>query len=186
MFDCTIPNNTLSRAELNYERGNVKNVHYGDVLIKYGAILDVQNDELPYVTGKSADDFKGALLQDGDVIIADTAEDETTGKVCEISNSQSSSVISGLHTMVCRPRIKMSLGYFGYYLNSNAYHDQLIPLMQGIKVMSLSRANVQKTQLRYPSSKAEQKQIADCLRRFDNLIALHQRKHKYRKKTSKC
>ena len=176
VFDCTIPNNTLSRAELNYGHGNVKNVHYGDVLIKYGAILDVQNNELPYVTGKSADDFKGALLQDGDVIIADTAEDETTGKACEISNTQNSSVVSGLHTMVCRPRIKMSSGYFGYYLNSNAYHDQLMPLMQGIKVLSLSRANVQKTRLSYPNNKAEQQQIADYFRRFDTLITLHQRK----------
>ena len=175
VFDCTIPNNTLSRAELNYGHGNVKNVHYGDVLIKYGAILDVQNNELPYVTGKSADDFKGALLQDGDVIIADTAEDETTGKACEISNTQNSSVVSGLHTMVCRPRIKMSSGYFGYYLNSNAYHDQLMPLMQGIKVLSLSRANVQKTRLSYPNNKAEQQQIADYFRRFDTLITLHQR-----------
>ncbi|WP_294192096.1 restriction endonuclease subunit S [uncultured Cloacibacillus sp.] len=176
VFDCTIPNNTLSRAELNYGHGNVKNVHYGDVLIKYGAILDVQNNELPYVTAKSADDFKGALLQDGDVIIADTAEDETTGKACEISNTQNSSVVSGLHTMVCRPRIKMSSGYFGYYLNSNAYHDQLMPLMQGIKVLSLSRANVQKTRLSYPNNKAEQQQIADYFRRFDTLITLHQRK----------
>ena len=72
MFDCTIPNNTLSRAELNYESGSVKNIHYGDILIKYGSVVDVQNDEIPFATGKSSDDFKGALLQDGDIIIADT------------------------------------------------------------------------------------------------------------------
>ncbi len=80
VFDCTIPNNTLSRAELNYESGSVRNIHYGDILIKYGSVVDVQNDEIPFATGKSSDDFKGALLRDGDIIIADTAEDETTGK----------------------------------------------------------------------------------------------------------
>ena len=74
VFDCTIPNNTLSRAELNYESGSVRNIHYGDILIKYGSVVDVQNDEIPFATGKSSDDFKGALLQDGDIIIADTAE----------------------------------------------------------------------------------------------------------------
>ena len=31
-----LQNNTLSRSELNYESGTVKNVHYGDVLIKFG------------------------------------------------------------------------------------------------------------------------------------------------------
>ena len=177
VFDCTIPNNTLSRAELNYESGSVRNIHYGDILIKYGSVVDVQNDEIPFATGKSSDDFKGALLQDGDIIIADTAEDETTGKACEIGNSQGLDVVSGLHTMVCRPRNKMALGYLGYYLNSDAYHHQLLPLMQGIKVLSLSRTNVQKTMVCYPKSKAEQQLIADCFRNLDNLITLHQRKY---------
>ena len=176
VFDCTIPNNTLSRSELNYESGSVRNIHYGDILIKYGSVVDVQNDEIPFVTGKGSDDFKGALLQDGDIIIADTAEDETTGKACEIGNSQGLDVVSGLHTMVCRPRNKMALGYLGYYLNSDAYHHQLLPLMQGIKVLSLSRTNVQKTMVCYPKSKAEQQLIADCFRNLDNLITLHQRK----------
>ena len=175
VFDCTIPNNTLSRAELNYESGSVRNIHYGDILIKYGSVVDVQNDEIPFATGKSSDDFKGALLQDGDIIIADTAEDETTGKACEIGNSQGLDVVSGLHTMVCRPRNKMALGYLGYYLNSDAYHQQLLPLMQGIKVLSLSRTNVQKTMVYYPKNNVEQQLIADCFRNLDNLITLHQR-----------
>ena len=186
VFDCTIPNNTLSRAELNYESGSVRNIHYGDILIKYGSIVDVQNDEIPFATGKSSDDFKGALLQDGDIIIADTAEDETTGKACEIGNSQGLDVVSGLHTMVCRPRNKMALGYLGYYLNSDAYHHQLLPLMQGIKVLSLSRTNVQKTMVCYPKSKAEQQLIADCFRNLDTLITLHQRKLDEIKALKKC
>ena len=38
-----LPNNSLSRAQLTYENGTVKNVHYGDVLIKFGELLDVGN-----------------------------------------------------------------------------------------------------------------------------------------------
>ena len=176
-FGFTVPNNTLSRAELNQESGSVRNVHYGDVLIKYGSVLDAQNDELPFITGRSKDDFKGALLQNGDIIIADTAEDETTGKVCEIVNIQDKDVVAGLHTMVCRPKNKTAEGYFGYYMNSSSYHHQLLPLMQGIKVLSLSKTNVQKTTVKYPKDKAEQQKIADCLRRIDTLITLHQREH---------
>ena len=176
-FDFTVPNNTFSRAELNQESGSVRNVHYGDVLIKYGSVLDAQNDELPFITGRSKDDFKGALLQNGDIIIADTAEDETTGKVCEIVNIQDKDVVAGLHTMVCRPKNKTAEGYFGYYMNSSSYHHQLLPLMQGIKVLSLSKTNVQKTTVKYPKDKAEQQKIADCLRHIDTLITLHQRKY---------
>ena len=176
VFDCTVPNNTLSRAELSYDEGTVLNVHYGDVLIKYGSVLDVQKDDIPRIPHRCREDFNGALLQDGDVIIADTAEDETTGKACEIGNLQGSAIVSGLHTMVCRPRNRMALGYLGYYLNSNAYHHQLLPLMQGIKVLSLSRSNIQKTSVSYPSAMKEQQLIASYFSQLDHLITLHQRK----------
>ena len=178
VFDCTVPNNTLSRAELSYDEGTVLNVHYGDVLIKYDSVLDVQKDDIPRIPHRCREDFNGALLQDGDVIIADTAEDETTGKACEIGNLQGSAIVSGLHTMVCRPRNRMALGYLGYYLNSNAYHHQLLPLMQGIKVLSLSRSNIQKTSVSYPSAMKEQQLIASYFSQLDHLITLHQRKGK--------
>ena len=176
VFDCTVPNNTLSRVELSYDEGTVLNVHYGDVLIKYGSVLDVQKDDIPRIPHRCREDFNGALLQDGDVIIADTAEDETTGKACEIGNLQGSAIVSGLHTMVCRPRNRMALGYLGYYLNSNAYHHQLLPLMQGIKVLSLSRSNIQKTRVSYPAAVKEQQLIAKYFSQLDHLITLHQRK----------
>ena len=176
VFDCTVPNNTLSRAELSYDEGTVLNVHYGDVLIKYGSVLDVQKDDIPRIPYRCREDFNGALLQDGDVIIADTAEDETTGKACEIGNLQGRAIVSGLHTMVCRPRHRMALGYLGHYLNSNAYHYQLLPLMQGIKVLSLSRSNIQKTSVSYPTVEKEQQLIANYFSQLDNLITLHQRK----------
>ena len=175
VFDCTVPNNTFSRAELSYDEGTVLNVHYGDVLIKYGSVLDVQKDDIPRIPHRCREDFNGALLQDGDVIIADTAEDETTGKACEIGNLQGRAIVSGLHTMVCRPRHRMALGYLGYYLNSNAYHHQLLPLMQGIKVLSLSRSNIQKTSVSYPTAVEEQQLIANYFSHIDNLITLHQR-----------
>ena len=80
--------------------------------------------------------------------------------------------------MVYRPRNRMALGYLGYYLNSNAYHHQLLPLMQGIKVLSLSRSNIQKTSVSYPSAMKEQQLIASYFSQLDHLITLHQRKGK--------
>lgn len=35
-------NNALSRAELSSADGKVMNVHYGDILIKYGEVIDVK------------------------------------------------------------------------------------------------------------------------------------------------
>ena len=173
-----LQNNTLSRSELSIENGAARNVHYGDILVKYGEVLDLKTEELPFIqSSQTVDKLKGSFLQNGDIIMADTAEDETTGKVCEIVNIQDKDVVAGLHTMVCRPKNKTAEGYFGYYMNSSSYHHQLLPLMQGIKVLSLSKTNVQKTTVKYPKDKAEQQKIADCLRRIDTLITLHQREH---------
>ena len=80
----------------------------------------------------------------------------------------------------------MALGYLGYYLNSNAYHHQLLPLMQGIKVLSLSRSNIQKTSVSYPIAVKEQQLIAYYFSQLDNLITLHQRKLDEMKKQKKA
>lgn len=176
MFDCTISNNTLSRSELSYEEGSILNIHYGDILIKYGSILDIHKYKIPRIPNEKKEDFRGSLLQPGDIVIADTAEDETTGKACEIGSLFGNSIVAGLHTMVARPNIEMASGYLGYYLNSNAYHCQLLPMMQGIKVLSLSRANVKKTALKFPESTKEQQLIANYFIQLDHLITLHQRK----------
>ena len=173
----SLQNNTLSRAELNDEFGIAQNIHYGDVLIKYDDVLDVSKEPLSYIEKQSiADKFKTSYLQNGDVIIADTAEDETVGKCTEIEGLTDQKVISGLHTMPVRPNRKFAAGFLGFYLNSAAYHDQLKPLMQGIKVTSISKGAMQDTVVKFPLDLKEQEQIGMYFSGLDHLITLHQRK----------
>ncbi|WP_294242796.1 restriction endonuclease subunit S [Pseudobutyrivibrio sp.] len=172
-----LQNNTLSRAELNYESGTIKNVHYGDVLIKFGDYIDASETELPYISDDTkADKFKNSFLQDGDIIIADTAEDDTVGKCTEIQGSKGLKLLSGLHTIACRPKEKYGPMFLGYYINSPAYHNQLKPLMQGIKVTSISKSALQDTDMIMPKSIDEQIKIGEYFSNLDNLITLHQRK----------
>ena len=44
-----LQNNTFSRDEMSTENGIVYNIHYGDVLIKYGAVVDLSKVEVPYI-----------------------------------------------------------------------------------------------------------------------------------------
>ena len=172
-----LQNNTLSRAELNYESGTIKNVHYGDVLIKFGEYIDVSKTELPYISDNTkAVRFKSSFLQDGDIVIADTAEDDTVGKCTEIQGSEGIQLLSGLHTIACRPKEKYGPKFLGYYINSPAYHNQLKPLMQGIKVTSISKSALQDTDIMVPNSIEEQTRIGEYLSRIDSLITLQQRK----------
>ena len=172
-----LQNNTLSRADLNYENGTVKNVHYGDVLIKFGDYIDASETNLPYISDDAkADKFKNSFLQDGDIIIADTAEDDTVGKCTEIQGSEGLKLSSGLHTIACRPKEKYGPMFLGYYINSPAYHNQLKPLMQGIKVTSISKSALQDTDMIMPKSIEEQTMIGEYFANLDSLITLQQRK----------
>lgn len=171
----SLQNNTLSRADLSNEAGVAKNVHYGDVLIKFGEVLDVSKEQLPMISDESIlTKYKTSFLQNGDVIIADTAEDTTVGKCSEIVGLNDEVVLSGLHTIPYRPVEKFAPKYLGYYLNSDAYHNQLLPLMQGIKVTSISKSAMQDTDIIYPKSKEEQTEIGNYFDALDHLITLHQ------------
>ena len=172
----SLQNNTLSRVNLMSETGVAKNVHYGDVLIKFGDILDVSKEKLPMISDESIlKKYKASFLQNGDVIVADTAENSSVGKCSEIIGLNDEIVLSGLHTIPYRPVEKFASGYLGYYLNSSAYHNQLIPLMQGIKVMSISKSAMQNTYIIYPKLEEEQSKIGQYFSQLDNLITLHQR-----------
>ena len=172
-----LQNNTLSRAELSAETGAALNVHYGDVLTKFGEYLDVSSERMAYIPDQGiVDKFKGSQLADGDVIMADTAEDETVGKCSEIAGLQGKTAISGLHTIPLRPVVKFAPGFLGYYMNSGAYHDQLLPLMQGIKVTSVSKNAIKHTDISYPVDTMEQAAIGQYFMHLDTLVTLHQRK----------
>lgn len=165
--------NALSRDTLNYGHGNIKNIHYGDILVGFGATVQSTSPLVPYINAdkipKSYD-----ILQCGDIIIADTAEDETAGKGIEIIND-SIPTISGLHTLPYRPQTKFAPGYLGYFLNSPYYHKQLIPLLHGIKVLSVTKAELEKTIISYPTL-PEQQKIASFFTAVDKQIEVEEKR----------
>ena len=162
-----LKNNSLSRAELS-SKGDFINIHYGDILIKYGDLVNIQNEELTYIRdcriGQTL--YKMCSLQNGDIIIADAAEDYSVGKCSEIVNIGNNKVVSGLHTIPCRPLITFAQGYLGHYINSNSYHNQLLPLIQGSKISSISKKALSQTSVFVPSYE-EQQTIASYFRILD-------------------
>lgn len=165
-----ISNNTFSRDFL-CEDGEIKSIHYGDVLIKYGSTLDVSQSDIPAINTEILPSYQPkCFAEDGDIIIADTAEDETVCKATELWNIGGQRVVAGLHTMWCRPaQNTFVIRFLGYFMNTSLYHNQVLPLIQGIKVSSVSKSAIQGTWLCIPPIE-EQRRIASALTCIDNLI----------------
>lgn len=163
--------NTLSRNQLNDVNGDIHNIHYGDVLVKYPSIIDVQKQSIPFI---NSEDYKESMIdfiEDGDIVLADTAEDETVGKACEIANVGSEKILSGLHTMLIRPQKGLFSPWFlGYQVNSVSYRKQLQALIQGIKVCSLGKQAIANTYFAVPPL-PEQQRIVSVLSLWDTAIA---------------
>lgn len=167
-----LKNNSLSRADLS-ESGDIANIHYGDVLIKYGECVDTSVDDLTYIIDHDTAQrlLRNCALQKGDVIFTDAAEDNTVGKCSELICKDNERIVSGLHTIACRPKIKIADRYFGYYLNSPAFHNQLLPHIQGTKISSISRRAINTTSVLYPDDKGEQISLPSFFTSLDAQIS---------------
>ena len=168
---CVLSNNTLPRADLNDRGGTVRNVHYGDILTRFGEVLDCEKDEVPYLNDLSLLTASAQVLQDGDVILADTAEDDTVGKATEIYGLGKGRMVAGLHTIPCRVKKGAFVPkWLGYYMNSPIYHDQVLPYVTGIKVSSISKAANLGTLIAVPPLE-EQRSIVSALSEVEQLLA---------------
>ena len=165
-----IANNTLSRENLNNRGGAVRNIHYGDILTKFPEVLDCNEEEIPYVNELSLLSSSTQLLQDGDIVVADTAEDETVGKVIEVQNLGDSKLVAGLHTIPCRVKKgDFAPGWLGYYMNSDLFHNQILPYITGIKVSSISKGAISETLILVPPFD-EQEKIVQSLNKIQLLM----------------
>lgn len=164
-----VPNNSISRDGLNYDGGVWKNIHYGDILTVFPTVLDIRDVHVPYISSPTFS--SQSSLSTGDVVIADTAEDYTAGKALEVGISEGIKVVPGLHTIACHPKVSFAPGFLGYYLNSSAYKERLRPLIQGIKVYSISKSSLATTSISFPSHD-EQYKIGLFLSIIDRRIAI--------------
>lgn len=164
-----LSNNTLSRDNLNNRGGIVRNIHYGDILTVFPEVLNCRTEEIPYINNLNLLTASTQLLQDGDVVIADTAEDDTVGKVTEIQNLEENKLVAGLHTIPCRVKKGDFVpGWLGYYMNSHMYHNQILPFITGTKVSSISKSAIAGTLILVPPIEI-QRSIVAVLSKVDEL-----------------
>ena len=173
-------NNSLSRDQLNYEHGSVKNIHYGDIHTKFSTLFDITKETVPYINpSESLDGFNPDNdCVEGDMIFADASEDlADIGKSIEVIRLNDERVISGQHTILARPNDDSLVVGFGAYLFKSApVRTQIQKESQGSKVLGISAKRLTKIELPIPSTKSEQQKIAECLTSLDEVMAAHGQK----------
>jgi type I restriction enzyme S subunit len=172
--------NSFSRENLNYDYGDVKNIHYGDIHTKFQTLFDITKESVPFVNeevsiDRISDDY---YCKEGDIIFADASEDiNDVGKSIEIKNLNGEKLLSGLHTLLARPiENKFVIGFNGYLFKSNNVRVQIQKESQGSKVLSINVGRILGVDLSFPTL-PEQTKIASFLTAVDEkLQALKQKK----------
>ncbi|MBO3375384.1 restriction endonuclease subunit S [Clostridium perfringens] len=174
--------NSLSRDCLNSEDGEVQNIHYGDIHMKFPTILDIQKYDLPFINSdidisKIKDD---SFCRDGDIVIADASENyDDIGKSIEVENISNNKVVAGLHTILCRDNKNMTAnGFKGYMLSNEYIRKQIKVLAVGTKVLGISKTNLSTIKANMPSLQ-EQEKIANFLSKVDSIIEKQEKKVEY-------
>ena len=167
--------NSLSRDKLNYESGEVKNIHYGDIHTKFSTHFDKSKIDLPFINQDidiSRIDEEN-YVQDGDLVMADASEDYADiGKTIEITNTNNERILAGLHTFLARKTDEtLAPEFFGHLLTTYRVRLKLMRIAQGTKVLGLSKGRVEKIPLTIPKPQ-EQKKIATFLTTVDSRITL--------------
>lgn len=173
-------NNSLSRDQLNYEHGSVKNIHYGDIHTNFSTLFDVTKETVPFINpSESLDGLRPENdCVEGDMIFADASEDlADIGKSIEIVQLNGERVVAGQHTILARPNDdNLAVGFGAYLFKSTYVRTQIQKESQGSKVLGISATRLTKIQLPIPHTKAEQQKIAECLSTLDKLIGAESQK----------
>lgn len=180
--------NSFSRDCLNYEKGDVQNIHYGDIHMKFPTILDTEKYSIPYINSdiNITKYSEESYCKDGDLVIADASEDYADiGKGIEVCNIGNKKILAGLHTILARDNKQKTVnGFKGYMMQSESVRKQVKVLAAGAKVLGISKSNLEKVNVKLPTLQ-EQERIANFLTKVDKIIEKQEEKVKNLEKYKK-
>lgn len=154
-------------------------LHYGDIHLSNKSYidLDAEHHQMPRLDVDLRKVSASALLRNGDVVFVDASEDDQgVSKHVVVHNREGRPLISGLHTIVARPKSDELVDlYKRYCFQASSVHAQFRFYAVGTKVSGVSKGKIGKIMLDVPSP-AEQAEIAACLTDLDtDITALESR-----------
>lgn len=155
---------SASRAQLSHD-GHCY-LHYGDIHGSSKSFIDVDAElqDIPRINVPLSAVSPSSLLGDGDVVFVDASEDvDGTSRHVVITNPRNIPFISGLHTIVAKPKSDdLEPLYCRYCFHTEAVKTQFRFFAVGTKVSGVSKTNIAKIEVAVPEPK-EQLAIAEIL-----------------------
>ncbi|AQQ00643.1 restriction endonuclease subunit S [Pseudoalteromonas aliena] len=151
----------LTITKENLRDTGIPCVNYGEVHSKYGFEVNPQKHPLKCVGEEYVKTSPYALLQNGDIVFADTSEDiDGSGNFTQLVSDEQ--IFAGYHTIIARPFDRECRRFYAYLLDSKELRTQIRHAVKGVKVFSITQAILRGVNIWLPPID-ERTQIANFL-----------------------
>ncbi|ATG78159.1 restriction endonuclease subunit S [Pseudoalteromonas sp. 1_2015MBL_MicDiv] len=166
----------LTITKENLRDTGIPCVNYGEVHSKYGFEVNPQKHPLKCVDEEYLKTSPYALLENGDIVFADTSEDiDGSGNFTQLVSDEQ--IFAGYHTIIARPFDRECSRFYAYLLDSKELRTQIRHAVKGVKVFSITQAILRGVNIWLPPI-GERTQIANFLdheiAKIDTLIEKQQ------------
>ena len=162
----------LSKSRADLSDSGYPYLHYGDIHGTNLPYVDEANPNNPRLKIDVNKVTTSSLLKDGDVVFVDASEDdEGTSRYVVVRNKDNKPFISGLHTIVAKSKTdELDNQFREFCFQTQHIKDQFKHYAVGTKVTGISKNNIGKIILHFPTDKSEQSAIANILSDIDEYI----------------
>ncbi|UQS86898.1 restriction endonuclease subunit S [Nicoliella spurrieriana] len=153
---------------------------------KYITYLNVYNNAIARKDGvKSIEvDYKQNCVNKHDILFTISSETPEEVGLSSIWDYNENDVYLNSFSFGYRPLIHFDNYFLGYYLRSDQFRSSIFPLAQGISRYNISKNNLLKLKIIFPSIKEQQK-IGSLFQNLDQQISLQQSKLEHLKQLKK-
>ncbi|MCB4745351.1 MAG: restriction endonuclease subunit S, partial [Sulfurovum sp.] len=167
----------LNITKENLQEEGIPCVNYGEIHSKYSFELDPEKHPVKCVSEEYLETAQKSLLRKGDFIFADTSEDvEAAGSFTYLKSEVPT--FAGYHTIITRLKKPMVNRFIAYFLNSDAFRNQVRQKVKGVKVYSITNAILKETLICLPQLEEQQgivKYLDIETKKIDQVISFQQK-----------
>lgn len=146
-------------------------ISYGQIHAKFNNGVNIDDRLFRFVSNSYLQTNSNALVNFGDILIADTSEDlEGCGNAVQIDRD--TTIFAGYHTIILQSKRKRDNKYLAYEMLTDMWRSQLRSRATGVKLFSISRKMLGECIYIYPPIEDQQKIAAHLDRKCTQIDAL--------------